>query len=515
MGASQSVALSAQQLLDLLGRAALCPVGVRLRIALDVLADAARSAAPVEERRPSSRFRLDAVRLDPTGVARVAREGDASGAVTLVWEILAARPLGGDGDAATMRARAAIQRALPEVTRALADAQRGVRCDALLTALSTASRSHVATHEDVRAALLSPRKESSESSSSLEASGVRASPLTGPARTFAISDLARATGPARTSSWSGTLPAVLPEGTSIGPQTTAWQAIANRAVAARARRADGATTTPTPDAKPPAVDSAPAGTGVESGLRRSVFLVQSLDGERRRLAAALGDAGHRVVEFSDAEAALADAASRVPAAIVADHDLRLQSGDDLARRVRKHAGALALAAFVLLMSPRTTRSKLAPFANGADLKLNKPVQPSDLVSSLARLLALGPRLKVARTTFAALVGSLDLVLRGDLRAVPLSALLAVLEIERRTGLLRVSGAGGAAGLDFAAGLVVRGSLAGNVVSSLDAMRAMAASPDGAFSFHALPPRDPPPDAVAPQTLLAAATPAGSAADFGA
>ncbi|HEY4121828.1 MAG TPA: hypothetical protein VGM56_28370, partial [Byssovorax sp.] len=108
---------------------ALCPMGVRLRIALDVLADAARGSALIEDRRASSRFRLDAVRLDPTGVARIPREGDASGALMLVWEILAARPLGGDGDAATMRARAAVQRALPEITRTLGDAQRGTRCD--------------------------------------------------------------------------------------------------------------------------------------------------------------------------------------------------------------------------------------------------------------------------------------------------------------------------------------------------------------------------------------------------
>jgi CheY-like chemotaxis protein len=513
------VTLSAQQLLELLGRVALCPMGVRLRIALDVLADAARGSALIEDRRASSRFRLDAVRLDPTGVARIPREGDASGALMLVWEILAARPLGGDGDAATMRARAAVQRALPEITRTLGDAQRGTRCDVLLAALTTASRGRVATHEDVRLALLAPRRapdgasveSASPESSSLEASGVRPSPLA--ARPFAISDLARATGPARRTSWSGTLPAVLPEGASLGPQTSAWQAIANRAVAAR--RTESVSTTSTPGAKAPPFESGAPGSGIDSSARRSVFLVQSLDGERRRLAAALGDAGHRVVEFSDAEAALTAAAARMPAAIVADHDLRLQSGDDLARRVRKHPGALANAAFVLLVSPRTTRTKLAPFASGADLKLNKPVQPADLVTALGRLLALGPRLKIARTTFAALAGSLDLVLRGDLRAVPLSALLAVLEIERRTGLLRVSGPAGAAGLDFAAGLVVRGSLAGGVVTSLDAMRAMAASPDGAFSFHALPPRDPPPDAVAPQTLLAAATPLGGALDSGA
>src|SRR5688572_26723318 len=68
--------------------------GVRLRIAIDVLQDAASRGAKLARRPKTGGMRLEEVFIDGAGIARHRGE-NATGVAELTWEILAGRPLKG------------------------------------------------------------------------------------------------------------------------------------------------------------------------------------------------------------------------------------------------------------------------------------------------------------------------------------------------------------------------------------------------------------------------------------
>jgi CheY-like chemotaxis protein len=233
------------------------------------------------------------------------------------------------------------------------------------------------------------------------------------------------------------------------------------------------------------------------------MIVAGVDLERRCLAAALRDAGHRVVELNDAEAALTTAMTQPPLAIIADADVRGRTSEELTRRIRAQSGDVAATPILQLVAPTATRVMKTTFATSADARAMKPVRAEDLVAELGRLLIMGPRLRAAREGLAKLEGSSEAVLRGDLGTVPIEGLLTMLEIERRTGFVRISTPRGTVGLELASGAVARGSFGGEMVPALDAMRRLAGVDEGPFSFHALPPRAAPPEAQPLHLLLRA------------
>ena len=73
------------------------PVAVRLRVGIELLRSVAGEPhAPTASRGPGSRLCFDRVAIDASEGIRANGAGDASGALLLLWEILAGRPLEGD-----------------------------------------------------------------------------------------------------------------------------------------------------------------------------------------------------------------------------------------------------------------------------------------------------------------------------------------------------------------------------------------------------------------------------------
>jgi len=128
--------------------------GVRLRIALDVLAavaDTAGADTPLRPRGAGSRLVLGCVHIDDCGQAHVAGEGEDSGAGELVWEILAGREIG-DGQATALFdcTDDVTVRVSELVARALDGNNDLMRVEQLLAALEDAGRDYLDVHEDVK-----------------------------------------------------------------------------------------------------------------------------------------------------------------------------------------------------------------------------------------------------------------------------------------------------------------------------------------------------------------------------
>src|SRR5205085_12022707 len=71
-------------------------IGIRLRVALDLLEALADGGIVVSPRSAGSMLRVANVAIDEEGCARVEGEGDATGAGELLWEVLAAREAEGE-----------------------------------------------------------------------------------------------------------------------------------------------------------------------------------------------------------------------------------------------------------------------------------------------------------------------------------------------------------------------------------------------------------------------------------
>ncbi|HVY44367.1 MAG TPA: hypothetical protein VHB21_00750, partial [Minicystis sp.] len=132
-------------------------VGVRLRVALDVLEALAEAGATLARRGASTKLRFDRVAIDDEGRASVDGKGDASGAAELVWELVAGRAATWSGGATDDE--------LPDdvpgpVIDVLSEAL-GLSGSAgdLAEKLEEASRGFVDTHDDVRGAVASWRDE--------------------------------------------------------------------------------------------------------------------------------------------------------------------------------------------------------------------------------------------------------------------------------------------------------------------------------------------------------------------
>ena len=458
---------------------------VRHRVALDVIAELLRSGSRrVEPRRSASRLHLAGVEVTLSGVSRVVAVGDDSGALELVSEIVVSP----DAD-----------------VRAFVDglSESAVRLgglEALFDLIARRGAGALASHDEVRRAFdLGWPVDTGMSSSALPlATGSFASAAQ------RLASRSPATQDRQSAAWHSLVQEEVtrrrkspapPEPRATALRLTPQLAPREPVASAPPPRWSSAGPPPSPRwTEPPATQPV---------KRPVVMIVAGVDLERRCLAAALRDAGHRVVELNDADAAIAAATTQPPLAIIADSDVRGRTSEELIRRIRGQSGAVAATPVLQLVLPTATRVIKTTFATSADVRVIKPVRADDLVAELGRLLIMGPRLRVAREGFAKLEGSTDSILRGDLGTVPIEGLLTMLELERRTGFVRISTPRGTVGLELASGAVARGSFGGEMVPALDAMRRLAGIDDGPFSFHALPPRAAPPEAQPLHVLLRA------------
>jgi DNA-binding response OmpR family regulator len=158
----------------------------------------------------------------------------------------------------------------------------------------------------------------------------------------------------------------------------------------------------------------------------------------------LADAGYAVDFATGAKEGFDKVRALEPDCILCDVNLPDIDGFWVARRVRTEPSAVASTPFLFLTDADDTESRLQGLHVGADLYLTKPFKNEEVVAQIGALIEMANRLKKQRERITSdgppsFRGS---ALRGDLAQVSLSTVLTVLELERRSGKLKVSGPGG-------------------------------------------------------------------------
>ncbi len=151
----------------------------------------------------------------------------------------------------------------------------------------------------------------------------------------------------------------------------------------------------------------------------------------RMVATVLEKRGYSVETAVDGEDALACALARPPDLLITDIMMPKIDGWSLVRQLRAHT-ELAMLPVIFLTALSSEDDRIRGFRLGADDYVTKPFRFEELDLRVAKTLR--RTAQTVQETREQLTGS---GLRGDLSQVGLSSLLVLIEMERKTGLLRL------------------------------------------------------------------------------
>ena len=539
---------------DLLARVSAAGSRVAARVALDVLeALAARGLDAHLLRTAASGVRPARLRIATDGRSTVDGPGDGTGAARFVWELYAGRAVGDDEELA--RLHDVIDEVPPDIDdlleRSVHAADAFADAEALVDALRLATDGGAATHAEVALALDLARAPASFDASTAKGRVTAAEPAPPTPVTWvpdppsaprvpadasplppvvappsspapASQDAPIASSEIAFSAVASSLPTLTPlassgdeKGASPSRLETAREPDVD-AVAPMPPRAEEAE--PASDERPPVVSLAPTTSaspptlaptpqrGVPVTARRppevhvpvvepssTLVLVVCPGAEGERLEAALRAADHEVLRCDDATHGFDLAVDLRPACVVLDFDLPDVAGDQLAARLRRADGPLALTPLLLMARPADTRARVARYAVGADVCILKPYKVPDVVAQTSALVRFAARLRATRAVLPQIEEPRRTELAGDLARVPLRALLTLVEMERRSGLLELVHGADVARLGVLTGRLLSGTVNDEALAPLELLRRITGWTRGRFTLtsrpHAAPPKD--------------------------
>lgn len=210
------------------------------------------------------------------------------------------------------------------------------------------------------------------------------------------------------------------------------------------------------------------------------------------LAKLLTAAGIEVHSATGAHEGFARVRELSPDCIMCDHALSDIDGYWVVRRVRGERSQVAKTPFVLVSDSEEITARLQSLNVGADVYLTKPLRSEEVVGQVNALLDMAMRLGKRDPISDAPSMSGQAALRGDLAQMALSTVMTVLELERRSGQLRVESKDRSiATFELSDGAMVRAQIAGRARDGIDAMREVLKWTQGRFVFSNAAPSAPP------------------------
>lgn len=228
--------------------------------------------------------------------------------------------------------------------------------------------------------------------------------------------------------------------------------------------------------------------------RGRVLIIEADEWLAALLGKSLGDAGYEVEYATGAKQGFDRIRELSPDCILCDVTLPDIDGFWVARRVRTEPNAVATTPFLFLTEQDDTESRLQGLHVGADLYLSKPLRNEEVVAQVGALIEMANRLKKQREGFSSEspASSRGSAFQGDIAQVSISTILTLLELERRTGLLRVKAEDGKrAELELAEGTFIAVTIDGKPGDPTELLRAVLRWKRGSFAFKPAGDKPPP------------------------
>ena len=205
------------------------------------------------------------------------------------------------------------------------------------------------------------------------------------------------------------------------------------------------------------------------------------------LAKFLTEAGYEVHIATEARAGFDKVRELQPDCILCDVNLPDIDGFWVARRVRTEPTLVATAPFLFLTDADDTESRLQGLNVGADIYLTRPFRDEEVVAQVGALIDMANRLRAQRESFSS-EGPVSTVagaaFSGDVAQMSVATVLTLLELERRTGHLKVrSDHGKVAILELTEGALAGATLDGKEQDPTALLRETLRWKKGSFSFR--------------------------------
>ena len=219
--------------------------------------------------------------------------------------------------------------------------------------------------------------------------------------------------------------------------------------------------------------------------RDKILVIEQDEWESALLRRVLIEAGYEVDVTETARAGFDRAKAWLPDCIVCDVTLPDIDGLWVARMVRLDPTPLAATPFLFLATEHDKDSRLQGFNVGADAFLTKPYRAEDVLAQVMALLGMAERLG-NRVSFGPVSSRSPPAMRGDLEQIALSTVLTLLEMERRTGLLKVrTDNGETVCFELLSGGLARSTLDGQEHADVELLRRVFHWKQGRFWFRAV------------------------------
>jgi DNA-binding response OmpR family regulator len=218
-----------------------------------------------------------------------------------------------------------------------------------------------------------------------------------------------------------------------------------------------------------------------------VLIIEHEEWEATVLAKFLSEAGFEVHVAGEARAGFDKVRELQPDCILCSVNLPDIDGFWVARRVRTEPTRVATTPFLFLTEADDVESRLQGLNVGADLYLTKPFRHDEVVAQVGALIDMANRLRKQREKFSSEGPASSAggpAFTGDLAQMSVATVLTLLELERRSGRLKVTGeAAKVALLELVDGKFASGTLDGKPWGSTEILREVLRWKKGSFSFR--------------------------------
>ena len=219
-----------------------------------------------------------------------------------------------------------------------------------------------------------------------------------------------------------------------------------------------------------------------------VLIIEHDEWESTLLAKFLGEAGYEVHLAAEARAGFDLARELQPDCILCDVTLPDIDGFWVARRVRTESSSVATTPFLFLTNPEDTESRLQGLNVGADLYLMRPFRDEEVVAQVGALIEMANRLRKQQESFTSEgpASGPGAAFSGDLAQMSVATVLTLLDLERRSGHLKVrSDSGKIALLELEHGTLAAASLDDQPAEALSVLREALRWKKGSFTFRSM------------------------------
>ena len=221
--------------------------------------------------------------------------------------------------------------------------------------------------------------------------------------------------------------------------------------------------------------------------RGRVLIIEQEEWEAALLTRFLSEAGYEVHVAGEARAGFDKVRELQPDCILCNVNLPDIDGFWVARRVRTEPTRVATTPFLFLTEADDAESRLQGLNVGADLYLTKPFRNDEVVAQVGALIDMANRLRRQRDSFSSdgpVSSMTGAAFTGDIAQLSVATVLTLLELERRSGRLKVRGEGGRiAILELTEGKFASGTLDDKPWNSTELLREVLRWKKGSFSFR--------------------------------